>query len=66
MDKLIERFDALRNGGNASIDVIKKLIDEDDDRYEIVLGGDYYYDRDVNAAINIKEIAFDKQNLVGV
>jgi transposase len=23
-------------------------------------------DRDINAAMNIKEIAFDKQNLVGV
>ena len=25
-----------------------------------------HHDRDVNAAINIREIAFDKQNLVGV
>jgi transposase len=25
-----------------------------------------HLDRDVNAAINIKNIAFDKQNLVGV
>ena len=24
-----------------------------------------HHDRDINAAINIKEIAFDKQNLVG-
>ena len=25
-----------------------------------------HHDRDINAAMNIKEIAFDKQNLVGV
>lgn len=38
MDKLIERFDALRNGGNASIDIIKKLIDEE------LLTKENYYD----------------------
>lgn len=38
MDKLIERFDALRNGGNASIDTIKKLIDEE------LLTKENYYD----------------------
>lgn len=38
MDKLIERFDELRNGGNASIDVIKQLIDEE------LLTKENYYD----------------------
>lgn len=38
MDKLIERFDELCIGGNASIDIIKKLIDEE------LLTKENYYD----------------------
>lgn len=48
MDKLIERFDTLRNGGNASIDVIKKLIDEElltkENYYDFFLEYDEYFD----------------------
>lgn len=38
MDKLISRFDELRNGGNVNIDIIKKLIDEE------LLTKENYYD----------------------
>lgn len=48
MDKLIERFDLLRNGGNASIDIIKKLIDEElltkENYYDFFLEYDEYFD----------------------
>lgn len=48
MDKLIERFDELRNGGNASIDIIKKLIDEElltkENYYDFFLEYDEYFD----------------------
>lgn len=35
------------------IEELKKHIKEDGDRYEIVLGGDYYYDRKENLFIDI-------------
>lgn len=48
MDKLFERFDKLRNGGNASIDVIKQLIDEElltkENYYDFFLEYNEYFD----------------------